>query len=156
MVDSMHLWHGRNHVSLAFYREGDCLQVALLHKQKQTPDIKLLRTFVLSEKKDVKPLYALASVLEKKDFYTVSALTATESLFRKTSVQAVQKKDVKEGSPFFSRRSASIDKEEGHFVFQITPQQSSKNFRNLLFRTTKTSSRCTLRKWQALRSIPII
>ena len=111
---------------LAFYREGDCLQVALIHQLKQTPEIKLLRTFSLTEKKDVKPLYALASALDKKDYYTVSGLTGTESVFRKTSVQALQNKDVRKALPFLIEDLLPFGREEGHFVFQISPDKAKK------------------------------
>ena len=139
---------------LAFYREGDCLQVALLHKQNQTPEIKLLRAFSLSEKNDVKPLYALASVLEKKDFYTVSALTSTESLFRKTSVQALQKKDVKKALPFLIEDLLPFDKEEGHFVYQITPQQAQKISEITFFATTHDFLKGHLEGMEALEIDP--
>ncbi len=120
--------------ALAFYREKDLLQVALLHKHKNKQIIRLLRSFVT--KSDVKPLYMLASVLKKKEFLTVSGLPAASVSVRKAQVKLTSYPQILKAIPFLAEEQIPFLEKDGLYLCQVDIDKKKKNT-DLTFLATK-------------------
>jgi len=117
--------------ALGLHTQADQIKIALLHKTKTGVEIELLRTF----DSDVKPLYALASILEGKHVVVITGIGTQDLLVRETLLKLFSQEAILKALPF--QVEALIPHPPEETIVQPFFEKEEEGTRLLLFATSQ-------------------